>query len=149
MQVILLKPVKELGNVGDIKEVKSGFATNFLIPQGLASQATAKAIQDMKNKKEKKVKQSKKDLEKNKALAKKLNGVKVILKAKADKENKTLFGAINESVLAKELKSRKYDIEAKYIKLEEPIKKLGFYDVVIEFDPETRVKIGVNVTPDE
>ncbi len=145
MKVILQKTVANLGQAGDIKEVKEGYAVNFLIPQKLAKIVTAQNIKDLENLKAKKTKNEQNKGKKYKDMAKKLNNLKLIIKAKAEDEKKTLFGSINVAKIAEELKKRGYDVEAKYIKLDQPIKQLGYYDVLIDFGSDVTAKIGLTI----
>ena len=78
-------------------------------------------------------------------LTKKVDNLKLVIKAKAEEEKKTLFAAIKETDIAKELKDRKYDIPAQFIKLEQPIKQLGYYDIMIDFGNELSAKVGLTI----
>ena len=144
MKVILLKTIQNLGQSGEIKEVKEGYARNFLIPNGLAKIATDKTLKELENLKAKKMKAEKNKGKKYKGIARKLDNLKLIINAKAD-ESKTLFGSINVNKIAEELKTRGYSIEAKFIKLEQPIKQLGYYDVLIDFGSDEKAKIGLTI----
>ncbi|HDQ22701.1 MAG TPA: 50S ribosomal protein L9, partial [Candidatus Uhrbacteria bacterium] len=142
--VILLKTIQNLGQSGEIKEVKEGYARNFLIPNGLAKIVTDKTLKELENLKAKKLKAEKNKGKKYKGIARKLDNLKLIINAKAD-ESKTLFGSINANKIAEELKNRGYSIEAKFIKLEQPIKQLGYYDVLIDFGSDEKAKIGLTI----
>lgn len=148
MKIILIKNVNGFGKVGEIKEAKDGYARNFLLPQGLARLATDKAISEIttlqQRKQNIKVKQAKKYQE----LAKKINNLKIIIKAKAD-EKKKLFGSINAAKIAQELKGRNYDVDPKYIKLDESIKQLGYYDINFDFGGGLTSKLGLTITREE
>lgn len=147
MKVILLKDVKNIGSKNEIKEVKNGYATNFLIPQGLARLATKGVEKELSKiiKTEEKKKQAEQDQNKN--IAKKLDNLKIEMKVKAD-EKKTLFGSVGPKEIAKQLAERGYKVNEKYIKLDEPIKQLGFYEVQIEFAPDLSAKLGITISRD-
>jgi len=145
MKVVLVKSVPNLGQVGEIKNVADGYARNFLLPQGLARVATEDAINQVEKSKKKKQKAQANKAKQYKEVAKKVNNLKLVIKAKAEKEKKTLFAAIKESDIAKELKDRKYDIPAQFIKLEQPIKQLGYYDIMIDFGNELTAKVGLTI----
>ena len=144
MKILLVKKVNNLGEPGEIKDVADGYARNFLVPKGLARVATDSVIKQFELQKEKKYKKKDKTLKKSKELLKKINNLKIIMKAKAEEEKKTLFGSISAKDIADQLKERGYEIDAKYIKLDEPIKQLGYYDVEIEVGEE-QAKVGLTV----
>lgn len=143
MKIILLKEVQGLGHVGEIKEVKEGYARNFLIEKGLADLATKHSInlsETQKNKRERiatKVKQNKQKA------AKKIFGQKFIIKAKAD-EKGTLYSKITAKTIVDELIKQKINIETKDIKLEEAIKKIGEYEISLDLGEEN-VKIKLEI----
>jgi len=145
MKVVLVKTVSNLGVPGDIKDVSDGYARNFLIPQGLAKIANQAAIQEVEKSKVKKLKVQENKGKKYKKIAQKINNLKLIIKAKAEAKKKTLFAAIKAENIAEELKKRGYDIEAKFIKIEEPIKQLGYYDVLIDFGGGVTAKVGLTI----
>lgn len=144
MKVVLIKKVPNLGQTGEIKEVSDGYARNFLIPQGLVKIATEAVIKEMETKKNKQQKKSANKVKQYKEIAKKINNLKLVIKVKAD-EKKTLFAAIRESDIAKELKNRHYDIPAQFIKLDQPIKQLGYYDINLVFSDDVSAKIGLTI----
>lgn len=148
MKVILLKNVPDLGNTGEIKQVSDGYARNYLLPQKLVKAANDLSIKEMAQKKNSQVKALASRAKKFKEIAKKINNIKIIIKAKAD-DKKTLFGSISANKLAEELKNRHYNIESKYIKLDQPIKSLGYYDVMIDFGAEVTAKIGLTVSRED
>lgn len=145
MKVVLIKTVANLGQTGDIKEVADGYARNFLIPQGMVKPATEATINQIENKKAQKQKKQAKKAKQYKEIAKKIDNLKLIIKAKAEPEKKTLFAAVKAEQIADELKKRKFDIPAKFISLEEPIKQLGYYDIQIQFNDELTSSIGLTV----
>jgi len=145
MKVILIKTVKSLGQVGDIKEVADGYARNFLIPNGMVKIATEAAISEVEKSKIKKEKKLAQKAKKYVDVAKKVNNLKLIIKAKAEDEKKTLFAAIKAEDISKELKERNYDIPAQFIKLDQPIKQLGYYDIIIDFGNELTAKVGLTI----
>ena len=124
MKIILLKPVKNLGQAGEIKEVSDGYARNFLIPQGLADMVTKHSFSVMEAQKRKR-ERLKKQVEAAKArLARKINGQEFIIKAKADKKG-TLYAKLDAKVIAHQLSEQGTEVEAAEIDLSKPIKKTG------------------------
>jgi large subunit ribosomal protein L9 len=148
MKVILIKNVPNLGHVGEVKQVNDGYARNYLLPQKLVRIASELSVREMEQKKQSQVKAVVNRAKKFKEIAKKINNIKIIVKVKAD-EKKTLFGSINVAKIAEELKNRNYEVDTKYIKLEQPIKSLGYYDVLINFGAGVTAKVGLTVTREE
>jgi len=144
MKVILIKKVPSLGKVGEVKEVSDGYARNFLIPQGFVRLANDSTIREMGNKESQKQKKQMKKTKHYKEMVKKLDNLKLIIKSKAD-DKKTLFAAIKPAQIIKELKERKFDIPVDFIKLDEPIKQLGYYDIKIQFSDELTAKVGLTI----
>ncbi|HOK35492.1 MAG TPA: 50S ribosomal protein L9 [Candidatus Pacearchaeota archaeon] len=144
MEVILLKDVSNLGKRLEIKNVKPGYARNFLIPRGLAIPATEKNLAWQKRELEK-IKQ--KEEEKNKALKEeleKLKNLKLEIPVKIGVK-KELFEKINASKISKFLKKQGFEVKKENIILNEPISKLGEYSIKIKLGEglETEIKIKI------
>jgi len=130
MKVILLKDAKKLGQEGDIVEVKDGYARNYLIPQGLAFVATegsSKRIEEIKRVKVKVEEKRKQDFLKVKE---KIEKISLTVTAEA-KDNEELYGAINEAQIVKLLSSEGVELEKDSLVLDEPINKLGVYNLKV------------------
>jgi large subunit ribosomal protein L9 len=147
MKVVLTKKVDNLGGEGDVKEVADGYGRNFLIPRGLAFEATKQNIAQAETKKSKKEKDAKMELQEAQSLAEQLEGRELYMKVK-EKDGK-LFGSINEKNIAKELKSEGLNIDPVNGKLEEPIKERGDYDVRIELDHGLEASLRLIVVAEE
>lgn len=144
MKVILLKKVENLGEEGDVKEVALGHAQNFLIPQGLAKEATAEAIDELEAQKAKAAKEAEVDLEKIEELAAKLEGQIITISAKASDEG-TLYAAVSPVKVATALKDKGFDVKKDQIQASE-IKELGEHEVVLNLDHglEARITLIIN-----
>jgi len=130
VQVILLKDSKKLGKEGDTIEVKDGYARNYLIPQRLAFVATKgsfKRLEEIKRVKAKIEEKKKQDFLKIKEEIEKIS-LTVTAEAKDDEE---LYGAINEVQILKLLRSEGIELEKDSLVLDEPIKKLGVYNLKV------------------
>jgi large subunit ribosomal protein L9 len=144
MEVILREDVKSLGKAGELVRVKPGYARNFLLPQGLAFEATEG------NKKriaaESKARETRAATEKSEAqnYAARLGTVTLTLTGKAGEEGK-LFGSITAQDVADALAVQGYDVDRRKIDLEHPIKTLGFHTVGIRLHPEVRAEVRVSV----
>jgi large subunit ribosomal protein L9 len=148
MKVILIKKVPNLGQVGEVKQVSDGFARNYLLPHNLVKIASELTINEITAKKNQQVRSLANRAKKFKEIARKVNNIKIIVKAKAD-DKKTLFGSITAGKIAEELQNRQYNIDSKYIQLEHPLKTLGYYDVMIDFGAGVTAKVGLTVTREE
>ena len=136
VKLILQEEVHGLGEAGDVVEVKPGYARNFLVPQGKASQASAAKIQELEHHKRQiaeKVAKQLKDLQKTKTQLEKLS---LEFKAKAGEEGK-LFGSVTPAQVAERLAEKGFEIDRRKLGLSEPIKELGEHTV------ELRLHSGV------
>ena len=150
MEVILKKDVQNIGEAGDIVNVKDGYARNFLFPQNLAEVATKGAKENReKNLARIKAKQEKLHAEALE-LAKKIEDLGSIeFSAKAGESGK-LFGAITTKKLAEEIKAKLgIEVDRKTISLDAPINKLGNFTMNIKLTSKVKVSLGVVVTASE
>ena len=150
MQVILKKDVQNIGEVGDLVNVKDGYARNFLIPQNVAEIATEGALRNREqNLARIKAKQEKLHAEALE-LAKKIEDLGSIeFSAKAGESGK-LFGAITTKKLAEEIKAKLgIEVDRKTISLDAPINKLGNFTMNIKLTSKVKVSLGVVVTASE
>lgn len=147
MKVVLLKDVEKLGREGDVKEVAEGYARNFLIPQNFVKPATEQAIQEVELKKEKKTKSDQMELAEAQKMAEQLDGRELFIKVK--EKDGILFGSVNEKTIAKTFADEGMKVDPKNVKLEEPIKEVGDYDVKLELDHGLEANIKVILVPEE
>ncbi len=148
MKVILKEDVKALGSMGDIVNVKDGYARNYLIPKKLAVPADERNLKEFLHHKrmiERKLNKVKIQAEE---LKKKIEEVELTIKQKVGKSGK-LFGSITSLVLEKELEKVGLNIDRKKILLQEPIKTLGNFKVKIKLHPEVIAELKVNVIQEE
>ncbi len=142
MKVILYRDVENLGKVGDIVEVKRGFAQNFLIPKRFALEALPKNLKRFeleRKKKEKLLEEEKREAEE---LSLKLRTVSLTISVEA-KDDESLYGSIGASEIAKALEAEGINIDKKSVILEEHIKNLGIYEIPIRLHPQVETKIKV------
>ena len=136
MKVIFNTDVRGQGKKGEMKEVSDGYARNYLIPRKLASEATADNINALKIKEKARARQIEAEKAQAAENAKKLEGVQVIVRAKAGGAGK-LFGAVTSDAISKALKEQfDIDIEKNKIVQSEPIKTFGAYTVKAKFGYE-------------
>lgn len=130
MKVIFIKDVKKQGNKGDIKEVKDGYAKNFLIKNGYAVAYTSrsKEILDISNKN--KALQEEAEIKECNKIKDELKNKVIKFKVKTGKEDQ-VFGSISTKQISSELEKLGYKIDKKKIILDEPISTLGFHEIKI------------------
>jgi large subunit ribosomal protein L9 len=148
MRVILLQDIDKLGKKHEIKEVKAGFARNFLIPQGLAKPATEEALKWLETQKEIEAKKAEEELKKVQEVASSIEGQEVIIPVKLGEEDQ-LFESITTQKISEKLKELGFEIQKSQIALSEPIKELGEFPVKIKFEHNLEAEIRVIVTKEE
>ena len=145
MRVVLLQDVPRLGSVGEVRDVASGYARNFLLPKGLAEVATPavmKRAEEIRKADEKRQALLEADMM---SLAQTLEGVEITLKAKVGAQER-LYGAITSGDIAEELgRVTGQDIDKRKIELEEPLRQLGEYEVLVRLTKEIAPTIKVVV----
>jgi len=149
MKIILLENVRKIGSIGEIIEVKRGFARNFLISKKKALFASKENIKEVE-----KIKQdlSKKDQEKKKQakdIQEKLKNKEFKVK-KLSTENKELYGSVKPTEIAKILQEKeKIEINPSMIQPVKEIKSIGTFKVILNLHPEIQSEISVKVVPDD
>ena len=148
MKIILLQTYETLGQIGEIVNVKAGYARNFLIPNKIASIATDDNIQYYKkwieNKKIKEAK-NRKNME---LLSNHLDKLTLKFELKAG-ENDKLFGSVTSQMISDELDKKGYSIDKKEIILEDSLKEIGNHFVYIHLDENLKPKIKVKITAEK
>jgi large subunit ribosomal protein L9 len=145
MKVILKQDIKNLGKKDSIVDVSDGYARNFLIPKGLAAEATAAALNEARAKNEALKHKKENELSDAVALAERMSGLEVIVKSKAGANGK-LFGSITGKDIADQLKAQhKINIDKKMLILPEAIKSLGETEVEVKLYAGVSTKIKVKV----
>ena len=147
MEVILREDVKSLGKAGDLVRVKPGYGRNYLLPSGLAYEATEG------NKKriaaETRARSTRAEAERTEAQAQaaRLGAVELTLKGKAGEEGK-LFGSVTASDIAEALAAKGVEVDRRRIELDQPIKTLGRHTVGVRLHADVRAEIRVDVVPE-
>ncbi len=149
MKVILLENIRKIGSIGEVIEVKRGFARNFLIANKKALYASKENIKEVE-----KIKSelNKKDLEKKKAakeISDKIKSKEYTIK-KLSTENKELYGSVKPTEISKIIKDTdKIEIKPSMIQLMDDIKSLGEFRVNINLHSDVQAEIKINVLPAE
>lgn len=142
MKIILKSDIEKLGKAGDIVETKRGYARNYLIPKGLAVEATPANLKIIEQEKAAAMRRLQKEIEEAKKFAEQLETVSVTATVQVGEENR-VFGAVTNQTIAELLAEKGIEIDRKKIMLEEPIKQLGVFDVPIKLHSEVEAKIKV------
>ena len=132
MKLILIKDVENVGNEGDVVNVKSGFGRNFLIPQKLAitfSKSQLKRVEEKRIQEDRKIEKQKDILL---DLLEKVSGLNITIKMKSE-DGQKLFGSVTKIDIEKLLIEKDIIFDKKYIDLPSPIKTLGEHDINVKF----------------
>lgn len=148
MQVILKEDVRDLGLIGDVVNVKDGYARNFLIPKGLAIEASSRNIKALEHEKKKIQEHMKRAKTKAEELASRLSSTIITIKAKIGEGDK-LFGSVTAMDIAGALAREGINIDRKRIMLEEPLKRAGTYAINIKVHPEVSAQLNISVVSDK
>ena len=144
LELILRKDVQGLGKAGDLVKVRPGYGRNYLIPRGLALAATRGNIAQLEHQKRQIAAEQAKLVAEHKAMAQQLKGVSVSIARKKGQDNK-LFGSVSSKDIAEALAQQNIQLDRKLIKLDEPFKAIGTYEVPIKFSGDISESIRVNV----
>ncbi len=147
VKVILRQDVPSLGSEGDIVGVKPGYARNYLLPQGLAFEATAAAMKQIEEERRRAEARAKRDYLEARRRSSQLEGVSLTFNARAGEEGK-LFGSITSADIADRLNEQgtlDFQVDRRQVVLEEPIKALGVFSVPVKLhqDVQPEVKVWV------
>ena len=145
MKVVLFEDVKSLGKKDDIVEVSDGYARNFIFKKKLGAEATPKALNDLKLKKQNDEKVAAEKLADAKAFAEKLAELSVEVKIRAGQDGRA-FGAVSTKEIATACKDQlDIEIDKHKLVLKEPIKALGTYQVPVKLHPQVSAELKVVV----
>ena len=144
MEVIFIKDLRGQGKKGQIKNVKDGYAENYLIKNGYAVIKTKENLQKLENDNKKKAQQAAENKKEAEELQKKLKNVVLEFKVKTGEGDK-VFGSISVKQIKDELSKQGYKIEKSQIELSSPIASLGFHNVAINLYPGVEGQVKVHV----
>lgn len=142
MKVIFLEDVENIGKKYEVKEVKNGYARNFLIPQKMVKPATKQALKWLENQREVLAKEAEEDLKKAQELASRLDGNEVTISLKVGEEGQ-LFESINPQKISERLNEMGFNVSKSQIKMDKPIKELGEFPIKIDLDHNLEVEINL------
>ncbi len=142
MKIILKEDYENLGKVGEVVEVKDGFARNYLIPKQVALQATPQNLRVIVQEKARNKIKLSKDKREAELVAEQLKEVSLTANVQVGEEDK-IFGAVTSQNICELLSSKGFEIDKRKIMLEEPLKALGVFEVPIKLHTEVEAKIKV------
>ena len=146
MKLILRETVEKLGDMGDVIEVKPGYARNYLIPQGLAYAASDANLRRLEAERVLAEEQAKHDYLEARRRASQLEGASLVFHVRAGEDGK-LFGSVTNSDVADQLnqKGMDFDVDRRAVMLEEPLKLLGVFQVPVRLHSQVEVPVEVSV----
>ena len=145
MKIIFLKDVEKIGKKFEVKEVKDGYARNFLLPNGLAKPATKEVLEWLEVQKEIQEKKAEQDLKKAQELASTLDGLELAISVKVG-ESDQLFESVTAQKISEKLKEMGFDVKKSQVELQEPIKEIGEFPVKIKLEHNLEVEIRVIIS---
>ena len=148
MELLLKKNVDKLGMVGDVVKVREGYARNFLLPKGLATNVTPANLKQIEKVKKKMELQMEEERERLQGILEKISTASCTITAKANEEGR-LFGSITSAVIAEALSKEGYPVDKEMVVLDVPIKTCGVFDVTVSLNIEMKTKCKVTVVAEE
>jgi large subunit ribosomal protein L9 len=142
MEVILRQAVESLGKPGDVVKVSNGYARNYLLPHGVAFEATPGNLKRIQQERERLEAAENERRSAAQAQAEKFEQVQLTFSARVGEEGK-LFGSVTSADIAQQLEAQGYHIEKRQIDLHEPIKALGVYRIPIRLHADVKPEIRV------
>jgi len=144
VEVILRDDVPNLGKIGDVVRVKPGYARNYLLPRGLAIEANSKNLRVLEHQKRVIAAKADRDRKTAEVQAKHVDGLALLVRARAGEEGR-LFGSVTNLDIERLLAARGVVVDRRRIQLDEPIKQIGTYPVVIQVGRDVRATVQVIV----
>lgn len=148
MEVILTENVKGLGSIGQVVKVKPGYGRNFLVPQGLAVEASVRNIKELEHHKRQLSRKAEKLSKEAADVKARIEAVTCSFAHKASEEGK-LFGSVTSSDIADALAAQGIEIDRRKILLDQPIKLLGEHEIDIKLNAGVNAVIKVNVVSED
>ena len=148
MKVLLLEDLEDLGEAGEIVNVKNGYGRNFLIPRGLVRLATPSVVKAWEEERRQKSRKLAKKQEDAENLARQIESIELVLTAKVGEENR-IFGTITAQNIVNGLASEGITLDRKQVQLEDEIRVLGVYRATLRIHPEVTAELKVRVEAEQ
>ena len=147
MKVILRENVHNLGSLGDEVNVKPGYARNYLIPQGKATQISSTSAKQIQHYKTILAKERAEAIQKARSLSEKINDMELVFTMKAGDTGK-LFGSITSKNIEEELINKGIELDKKFLITTSPIKTLGTHKINVKLHSEVDTKLSIKIVAD-
>jgi large subunit ribosomal protein L9 len=144
MKLILKEDVENLGEIGAIVDVANGYGRNYLLPRNLAVEANPRNIKEFEHQKKNILSKVKKLRATAEDIAEKISAITVTLEAQAGEEDK-LFGSVTSKDIAEAISQKGVEVDKRKIVLDEPIKRLGEYEVTVKVQQDVTATVKVEV----
>ncbi len=144
MKVILREDVQNLGKSGDVVKVKPGYARNYLLPRKLAVEATEENMRVLEQERRAQQRRDLREKASAEQQASRLEATSLTVKRRAGEEDQ-LYGSVTAADIAEELAARGIEVDRRKILLEEPIKKLGQFQVEVKLHREVTARLNLSV----
>lgn len=144
MKVLLVEDVSKLGWLGDVVEVNNGYARNYLLPQGLAKEATEANMKAIAEEKAKRAEQRLAEHKRMEQACEAVNGAEAVIAAKANEQGH-LFGSVTEKQIAQNLREQGFAVADEIVRLSEHIKQVGTQQVKLKYADELEATVSVVV----
>ncbi len=148
MRILLLEDVDKLGYLGDVVDVKDGYARNYLIPYGFATIPTEGAVKSIAEEKEKRAQQRLEERKRMEQAAENVEGAEAVISAKANEQGH-LFGSVTEKMIADNLRKQGFQVADEIVQLPSHIKEVGEHEVALKFAQDITANVKVTVVSSE
>jgi large subunit ribosomal protein L9 len=142
MELLLKQNVEHLGRVGDVVKVKSGYARNYLLPRGLAVAVTKSNLADIERARAAALAEEEARLASLREQSTKMGETSVTIEGKANEEGH-LFGSVTAANIASAMREKGFPVDERQVRLEQPLKEIGVYDVVLHLHATLDVTVKV------
>lgn len=147
MRVVLRREVKGVGRPGDVKDVADGYATNYLLPRGLAVEATASALHEIERQRANAKARVDRDLTSAREAASRLADVTLEFRLRSGVQGR-VFGSVTNRDVAEALAARGFPVDRGNVQLDDPLRSLGTHDVRIRLAGGAHATVRVRIEPD-
>ena len=148
MDIILTENVKGLGAIGEVVKVKAGYGRNYLVPQGLAVEASSRNLNELEHHKRQLTRKAEKLSQEAADIKARIEAIECSFVHKASEEGK-LFGSVTSMEIAEAMAAKGVELDRRKILLEQPIKSLGEHEVEIKLNAGVNAIIKVTVTSED
>jgi len=148
MKVLLCQDIKKLGWLGDVVEVSTGYARNYLLPHGLAMPATEENLKSLAKEKVNRAEQRIQERKRLEKAAAAVDGAEAVIAAKANEQGH-LFGSVTTADIAANLREQGFEVADEVVQLPEHIKQVGTHQAILKFAEDLSVTVNVVVVAEK